>query len=225
MPTLNKKEGSILAVIALALLVAAAVYLAIHYELSWEQVKSSVQEAPAWIFLVSLVLLPPLGLPLSLFLFAVGARFGLVLGATVACAAIVAHHGISLYLSRFVSRFVSTNKKQEGLWQTLEKKTGGNSSKLLFLWGLLPGLPYIVKLYLPLAMGVKHSPYLRWNSAGHALGAILFVSFGNAVFQGVNAGVIIVIVVGIALSIGVKLYRDKLKRDSDEREPATNDAT
>ncbi|MDQ8187397.1 hypothetical protein [Pelagicoccus sp. SDUM812002] len=225
MNTTDKKTRSIMAGAILATIVAVSVYLTFHYDITWEQVKSTVQNAPAWIFLVTLVFLPPLGLPLSIFLFAVGARFGLVLGATVACGAIIAHHLISLYLIRYISGFFSSNQNQKGLWQTLEKKSGGNSSKLLFLWGLLPGLPYVVKLYLPLAMGVKASPYLRWNSAGHVIGAILFVSFGDAIFEGVNPGVVIVIILGIALSIGLKIYRDRLKKNGGKQKATPSEAT
>lgn len=219
--SLSKKTARYLALAgAIGVILAIASYLIIHYDVTWDQVKDMVRNAPGWIFFAALVLLPPLGLPLSLFLFAIGARFGIAVGVLLACLAVFTHHAIALYLSRFISRLFSLDRKQSKLWKTLEQKAQGNSSKLLFLWGLLPGLPYVVKLYLPLAMGVKATPYLCWNSAGHVLGTILFVGFGNAVFEGLSIEIIVIIAVGAVLSIGLKLYRNSLKQEA-----ATNDAT
>ncbi|MBC2608060.1 hypothetical protein [Pelagicoccus albus] len=224
MPKPTKTRIAFSAAIFVALAIVAW-RLVVTYDITWDEFKDAVQNAPAWIFLLTLVFLPPLGLPLSIFLFAVGARFGLGVAASVACLAIVAHHVIALGLSNTVSRFVSTSQQQEGLWQKLEEKAGGNSSKLLFLWGLLPGLPYVVKMYLPLAMGVKASPYLKWNSSGHALGAILFVGFGNAVFDGVGVGAIIIIGLGIILSVAIKLYKHRLKKSEQGQGLPSPDAT
>lgn len=215
MTTSRQKKKIVVATLAVAILALVILYLNQTYDINWQDAKTSIQKAPAWIFLVTLIFLPPFGVPLSLFLFAVGARFGLWNGALIACCAIVGHHAVAIGMSRVFSQFISTNESQTGLWQKLERKAGGNSSKLLFLWGLLPGLPYIVKLYLPLAMGVKASPYLRWNSSGHALGAVLFVAFGNAVFEGLSVGAITVIILGIVLSLGLKIYRDRLKRNNE----------
>lgn len=219
-------KNKILAIAGVIVMVAGLLsYLYYQYDITWEQVKESVQNAPGWIFITTLFLLPPLGLPLSLFLFAVGARFGLWIGALLACGAVVGHHFIAVAISHTFSRFFSVSQSQQKLWQTLEQKTGGNSKKLLFLWGLLPGLPYIVKLYLPLGMGVKNSPYLRWNSAGHAIGAIMFVGFGNAVFGGLSVGVIVIIIAGIALSIGLKIFRDRINKAASKRNTPVADAT
>lgn len=216
----DKSTQIIIAVSTFLAIAALAVFLHYQYGITWKDVKDEVQEAPAWIFTTSLLLLPPLGFPLSIFLFAVGARFGLWVGGALACAAIIGHHFIAFGISNTFTTLSSANDTQKGLWQSLEEKAGGNSSKLLFLWGLLPGLPYIVKLYLPLAMGVKAAPYLWWNSSGHVLGALLFVGFGNAVFGGLSKSVIVVIGIGIAVSVAIKIYRDRLRKSNGAGCPA-----
>lgn len=186
-------------------------FLVYSYEVSWADIRSAVRAAPAWIFILALVLAPPVGMPLSLFLLAIGARFGVPLGTVIACVAVFLHHLLALGLGNTVSRFFSANQNQTQLWEMLEKRAGNNSEKLLFLWGLLPGLPYIVKLYLPLAMGANKKGYLIWNGAGHILGAFLFVGFGSALFEGVSMEAVILIALGVAASVGFRIYRRKTK--------------
>lgn len=189
-------------------------YYYFKYEPTWDEIKSSVQEAPAWIFLTTLVLLPPLGMPLSIFLFAVGARFGIVGGACAACIAIALHHIIALGISIFLSGDEKPSGTQASLWTKLEEKAGGNASKLLLLWGLLPGLPYVVKLYLPLTMGVSKAPYIQWNTLGHLIGAIIFVSVGSALFTGLTLPIIIIVALAVAASIALKVYRRRVSQNA-----------
>lgn len=196
----------------LATAAGLALYYYFRYEPSWEEIKTMVQDAPAWIFFATLALLPPFGMPLSIFLFAVGARFGILGGATAACIAIVVHHLIAAGMSSLITDDSSSSNVQSSIWEKLVRKSGGNSSKLLLLWGLLPGLPYVVKLYLPLTMGVKRLPYIQWNTLGHLIGAVLFVSVGSAIFSGISIPIVIAIAVALIISIALKIYRKRLKQ-------------
>lgn len=210
-PKRSKQIRVLIVATVAAALVGTLAYLYIVQGITWEETKESVRTAPAWIFLLTLIFLPPLGLPLSIFLFAVGARFDILTGSIIACSAIVAHHLITIGLSKIAADFINFGAKGSRIWNALEVKTNGNNNMLLFLWGLSPGLPYVAKLYVPLAMGADYKTYLKWNSAGHAIGAILFVSFGNAIFDGLGATVIVLIALGIALSIAAKLFYNRLK--------------
>lgn len=197
----------------LLLLVACGLYYGIKNPVSLREIQATIENAPGWIFLLALLVLPPLAVPLSIFLVAVGARFDFVYAAIAASLAIVAHHLIAVGISRLFSQQFKVTRGSN-LWKKLEEKTGGNTSKLLFFWGLTPGIPYVVKLYLPLAMGVRAVPFVKWNGSGHLLGGLMFVGLGQALFQGVSGWVIGFIGLGIISSLVFTVYKKRLFKQS-----------
>jgi len=178
--------------------------------LSIDDMRRYVEKAPVWIVVFSLFLLPPLAVPISIFLIATGARFGFVQGVLLASIAIIIHHLIALGISRLLSNPNAKPSRGASLWEKLEAKTSGHSAKLLFLWGITPGLPYSVKLYLPLAMGARPSDYVIWNGLGHVLGALMFIGLGQAIFRESSGFIIIILIAVIMLSIVITLYRKRV---------------
>lgn len=210
--SINKKHVVLTAF--LIALIITGVYLAIRYNLTLDQVRELIEASPLWIFLIALMLLPPLGLPLSIVLVAVGARFGFLYGTLIACAAIFVHHIIAIG----VKKLFNTDKPQPPLnknatfWNKLEDRTGGNTSMLLFLWGVIPGTPYTVKLYLPLAVGAHPVQFIKCSSAGHLIGTVFFVGVGKAMFDGAIEVILAILVLGIILSLGLNLLRNKINK-------------
>ncbi|MDQ8204325.1 VTT domain-containing protein [Pelagicoccus sp. SDUM812003] len=206
----------------LAALVVGVVVYALHKNgYSWKDFETMLRNAPAWIFLLLLVVLPPLGVPLSIFMLAVGARFGYFLGALTACGALVGHHLIAIWLSSAAKGLLGENVQGNRLWKRLERKVGENhGGKLVFLFAFIPGPPYWIKLYLPLAMGVSLRLYLWFSTTAHMIGVFLFVGLGSALLKG-NAllvGVFLLAMVGFYLL--VKWIRERqvgTKRGERER--------
>ncbi len=190
--------------------IGGLLYYAYRHDIGFDEAKDRIQSAPWWIFVAAMIALPPMALPLSIFLVASGARFGLVNGSLIACASIVAHHFIAVGIHGLFSERENRHAKGSHFWQMLERKSGGNTSKLLLLWGLIPGCPYSVKLYLSLSMGARPMQFVRWSSIGHVIGAIAFVAFGKAVFKGPSLAVFIVLGLGIAFSVGIAFYRRRM---------------
>lgn len=216
LPTLSPKRIAI--GIAALCGIGIAWYLIDRYDVSLKDAREAIDQAPAWIFLLTLLVLPPVGFPLSIFLVAAGARFGLVYGSLAAITAIVGHHLIAIGLATFFSSKKASSKRGASLWAKLERKAGSDSWKMLLFWGLIPGPPYSVKLYLPLAMGASRTVFVKWCAAGHLIGTIIFVGLGEAILQGQRSTLIVVVSLAIILSVGLSLFRKKLFH-SEETEP------
>lgn len=177
---------------------------------TWDDLERVLSNAPAWIFILLLLLLPPLGAPLTIFLIAVGARLGFLDGSLLASAAIFAHHLMAVGLSALASKFFGTDGRGMDLWRRLESKVGEDHvGKLVFLFAFVPGPPYIIKLYLPLAMGVSPKLFVWMSTVAHLLGVLLFVGLGGALLAQ-NPKVIVAFVAAlVTFAIVMGIYKRK----------------
>lgn len=175
-----KWRGKVAVAAGAAALMGAAAWIGHANGYTLEKLEADVTQAPLAIFVAALLILPPLGVPLTIILFAIGARMGIFHGSLVGCGAIVVHHFIAAGASVLVKKTGLSEGEGAEIWRHLERKFGDHSNKLLFLFGLIPGPPYVIKLYLPLAMGARRWVFIWYSSTAHLIGAVVFVSLGGA---------------------------------------------
>lgn len=199
--------------------VAVLVYLSLRTGYSWDDFEETLLQAPGWIFIVMLLLLPPLGVPLTIFMLVIGARFGYFNGVAIASAAVFAHHLIAIGLNSVMRRWLGESQRGRELWSRLEGMVGkDHMGKLVFLFALIPGPPYLIKLYLPLAMGVSRKLYFWCSASAHLVGLALFVGLGRALLEG-NGLLISIFALALAiLYVVVLLIRRKQAGDRARRE-------
>ena len=105
------------------------------------------------------------------------------------------------------------------LWSRLEKMVGkDHMGKLIFLFALVPGPPYLIKLYLPLAMGVSRKLFFWCSASAHLVGVALFVGLGRALLEG-NELLISIFVLALAiLFVGLRVIQRKQSGEKEQRE-------
>ena len=197
LPLLRKYRIIIgLAIVALA---AAAVYILIACDL-FHQVTALVNEnTPPELFVGMMVLLPLAGVPLSLFLLFLGAKFGAVMGLLLLEAILPIHMLASYVLAHAVRKplvYYLVNRRNYQIPVVPERK----ALMFSFFFLAFPAFPYAVKLYLLPLAGVKFR-YCFWlNWAVEGILCIPFVLLGKAAMD-LNAEMF-----GITLVIFIILY-------------------
>jgi len=195
-----KHKYKVLIVLAGLLVIAAAVFLLIKYDL-FHQVTAMINEnTPAKLFIPMMVFLPVVGVPLTFFLLLIGIKFGTLNGLLLLEAIIPAHMLIAYLLATGVRHPIESylvNRKNYQIPEVPEDK------EFLFSFFTLtfPVFPYSVKLYLLPLAGVKfrYCFWLNWAIQGTM--CIPFVLLGrsaadlNATMFGVTVMVIIAMLI------------------------------
>lgn len=202
-----------------AALVGGLIYMSLDAGYSWDDLEETLLGVPGWIFIVMLLFLPPVGVPLTVFMLVVGARFGYFMGVGIASAAVFGHHLLAIGLNSVMRRWFGEAARGRDLWSRLEKKVGeDHMGKLIFLFALIPGPPYLIKLYLPLAMGVSRKLYFWCSGSAHLVGVALFVGLGRALLQG-NGLLIFIFILALALLyVVVGIIRRKQTGEAEREE-------
>jgi uncharacterized membrane protein YdjX (TVP38/TMEM64 family) len=171
--------------VASGLFIGIAIGYGIHAfgdQWSREDVVSFGRRVPAWILLPSFLILPLLGLPISLFLLLIGLRFGFWWGLALSTAAMYFHtfaayriaHGL---FRRRVRRWLV--KKQFGL-PTIKVRHQG---WFTVLFAAIHGPPYFVKLYALALTDIPLRIHLLYGAPTYIVFAIPPLAFGNAFAQ------------------------------------------
>lgn len=142
-----------LAAAALVLLIAGVLTFFFASEVEWAEIKRALAALPVVPLLLLMVLLPPLGLSISVVYLVAGARFGPVVGGAVVAGVTAAHlllmHGIARGVMRGpIERLLARRHHH------LPSVPEGENASLATVAALAPGLPYFSRNYLLALAGV-----------------------------------------------------------------------
>jgi uncharacterized membrane protein YdjX (TVP38/TMEM64 family) len=126
--------------IALVMIAALAV---VYQRIDPAEFQARAREWPAPVIIATIVLLPMVGFPVSWLHLVAGLCFGFVWGLVVVLVTTVIHHFAGWALVRVLPRH--TFKRFEP-WE--EKLAGAGHRDATLLGGLIPGMPYVVHLYV-----------------------------------------------------------------------------
>ena len=169
----------VLAAIAGLALIAVAVWALLEFGLL-QQVLSVINEkTPPELFVLLMAFLPLAGVPISLFLFFLGVKFGLVKGLLLLAVLMPFHllaaYGLVITVRRPLVNYL-VNRKNYQIPVVPEDKAFIFS----FLFLTFPVFPYVVKIYmLPLAgVDFRYCFWLNWGVQGTM--CIPFVLLGRS---------------------------------------------
>jgi len=151
-------------------------------EWSREEMVAFGRRVPAWLLLVSFVVMPLFGLPISLFLLLVGLRFGFGWGLALTTVAIYFHNFAAYHIAHGLFRNRVRRwlvKQQFGLPAIKVRHQGWFTA----LFAAVHGPPYFVKLYALALTEVPLRIHLLYGAPTYILFAIPPLAFGNAFAQ------------------------------------------
>jgi uncharacterized membrane protein YdjX (TVP38/TMEM64 family) len=175
---LTRKLKLALGSIALVL-AAAAVYILIRYELFQRTMQLINEGTPTGLFIILMLFLPMVGVPLSLFLFVLGIKFGLVPGLLLLEAVMPVHFLLAFALAHWVRKPIEDFLIQKRGYR-IPKVPPKRVLLFSFLFLTFPAFPYAVKIYgLPLAGApFRYCFWLNWAIQGTL--CIPFVLLGRS---------------------------------------------
>lgn len=169
----------LLAGAALLVLLAATLYLILTFDLFHRVTALVNDKTPPVLFLGLMLALPLAGVPLTLFLLFVGAKFGLFTGILLLeavlplqmAAAFLLAHGVRKPLAAYL-----VNRRQ----YRIPVVPDHHELMFSFFFITFPGFPYAVKLYLLPLAGVKFRYCVWLNWAINGVMCIPFVLLGKS---------------------------------------------
>ncbi|RJP41676.1 MAG: hypothetical protein C4548_09045 [Desulfobacteraceae bacterium] len=198
----------------------AGLYFLFHFDL-YHQVTSVVNErTPAGLFIGLMLVLPMAGVPMSIFLFLLGIKFGigyglLILEIIMPLQLLVAY-GVVRFFRSPVEKYLVVKKGYQ-----IPRIPPDRVLVFSVLFLFIPGLPYAVKIYLlPLAaVPFRYCFWLNWGIQGTL--SIPFVLLGksaadmNAVLFGLTLALCLVLV--LVLKWARKRYGELQKKQQNAR--------
>ena len=200
-PMQNKLLVGIIAAAVVGCLVLAF-YLMIRFNLIQQATEIINKSTPAPLFLLLMLVLPLFGVPLSVFIFVLGVKFGIGYGILLLEIIMPLHILASYLIARTVRQPIKNflvNRKNYHIPEIPENKVAVFS----FLFLAVPVLPYAAKNYiLPLAgVPFRYCMWLNWVIQGTL--SIPFVILGkstadmNLLLFGITLGVLAVLFMGL----------------------------
>ena len=193
------------------LTVVALVLRSLPVEFDREAVIAHGRAMPGGAFLVAFVVLPMLGVPLSLFLVVAGVKYGILWGMVVTTVATGLHNLASYGLTKSwlkgpIERLVERSglsvpeiPKRHHWWFTLA-------------FAGVPSLPYAVKLYLLALTNIRFRHYFWVGWPTYAASSIVYVGLGRAA---VTLSVWWFLLVAAGLLLVVWVVRAWLRRSAE----------
>ncbi|MDP0490523.1 MAG: hypothetical protein Q7Q71_05690 [Verrucomicrobiota bacterium JB023] len=163
-------------------------------ELSADRLIAWGESIPLALFLASFLVLPLLGVPLSVFLILAGMRFGLLPGFLISAGCIFFHNVVALSLTRsaFRGRLISWLEERGRAIPDFDRE---RQVYLTALFALVAGPPYALKLYLLALTNVSTKVYLWVGGVCHSLLAVVPLLAGTAATE-INPLMLFVVLTG-----------------------------
>ncbi len=173
----TRKQKTLLVVLALVALAGIA-YFAFKSSIIRDTVILINARTPTPLFLLLMVILPVFGFPLSVFLVALGIKFGLATSLLIMFAIMPLHLGMSYGLARIAGNIIQRilAKKDYQIPQIPPHR----HLRFCFLVAAIPVAPYAVKNYLLPLAGIPFWIYLGMNWVCQGLLAVPAVVLGNS---------------------------------------------
>ncbi|WP_157493359.1 TVP38/TMEM64 family protein [Desulfonatronovibrio magnus] len=146
MNTPRQKILSIALLLVSAVIIALLAYLSIEHNYFQKIISFIDKDMPPVLFVVSMIILPVTGFPVTVFLIMGGIKFGIINGLLLWFLTLPIHALIGFYLARLLRKPLRMLSEMMGysVPQLPEKKTAWFS----FLFLAIPGIPYAGKNYL-----------------------------------------------------------------------------
>lgn len=202
-----------LTLVGIALLVAA-VLLARGYDFKdlFNQALAFVRQAGPVTFFAAQAILPAFGAPQTAFSLSAGSLFGAELGMTavvlLSFLALTANMALSYWMACYLLRPVCERLILRLGYKPPEVKSG-ESTDLIVLLRVTPGLPFPVQNYL---LGLGRVPFGKFLLVSCLISGSLntaFVLFGDALLQGKGRIAMTSLLAIMALSVGAHLLRKR----------------
>jgi uncharacterized membrane protein YdjX (TVP38/TMEM64 family) len=163
-----------------------------------------------WVYFAAMALLPCFGMPLLAFSLTAGPVFGPSLGMPVVVIAGLSASTVNILLTYWLARyalrpFLDRMMKRWG--HRLPKVEGGDTTDLIILVRVTPGIPFFVQNYVlgladaPLGKYLVISCAVNWS---YTTGLLLF---GDALLQGKGKIILIAISVLVVAAVATHLLR------------------
>ena len=181
MNTSQRRIPVIATAVIAAGIIALLAFLAIEHSF-FQQVISFIDEdmAPS-LFIISMIILPVVGFPVSIFLIMGGVKFGIFYAILLWLLILPLHALIGYYLARLLRKPLKTvsNKMGYNVPELPEKNRGIFS----FLFFAIPGIPYSGKNYLLALAGAPFSYCVIMNVTVQFPQGIPFVILGRSAME------------------------------------------
>ncbi|MFP3983744.1 MAG: TVP38/TMEM64 family protein [Desulfurivibrionaceae bacterium] len=180
------------------------------------------------LFIFLMALMPIIGFPLSVFLILAGIKFGMVWGSLLTALTMIIHLTVSYLLahSLFKPYLDRMLKNYRGHLRYFREKV---SISHLFLFVVIPGLPYAVKNYTLSLSGLTFQAYFALGWTVQMVMALPLVILGSyAIRMNLTLALLILVFLMLLYLILNRLYRRlgaDLKPSSPEEEGENNDET
>jgi uncharacterized membrane protein YdjX (TVP38/TMEM64 family) len=154
-------------------------FLAIGLAISWRridlaEVHARAQELPGWTVAAAVTLLPLAGVPVAMLHIAAGVRFGFTQGLIVVTVATVIQHAVGYGLVKLAPKVFA---KRFAHWR--QRFPRGAHGPMTIFAATMPGLPYLVPIYLLPMIGVPLRTLLLIGAPLHIVRAIVSIVGGD----------------------------------------------
>lgn len=185
-----------------------------------ENLHRTIAGLDAWLVVIALVVLPLVGVPVSVMHAVTGARFGLVLGFFLVAGSILVQLALSRGLVRVAARWRRAARRIESVRRKLPP--AAHPTLALFVL-LLPGAPFWAQNYTLAVAGVPRRIYFGFSLPFHVARSVIGVVFGgwSANLTPGRCAVVALYAVGItvACSLAFRRLRSRLR----DQPPAAGD--
>jgi uncharacterized membrane protein YdjX (TVP38/TMEM64 family) len=167
--------------VLVALLAAAAFIVSDHEPAVMLREYLATRSHPG-IFIVLMLVLPVLGVPISIFLVLVGIRFGVVGGVLLSAGIMFCHMALTYYLVHtFLRKWIVALLLAHDV--AIPRLASPKNRRLAFVFMLIPGLPYAVKNNLLALSEMPFGPYMAINWTAQFGLSIPFIILGGVVME------------------------------------------
>jgi uncharacterized membrane protein YdjX (TVP38/TMEM64 family) len=167
---------------AVIIMVTTAVYIFHYYDPSLILTEYLSRRIHPGIFISLMLILPLLGVPLSIFLVLVGIKFGIVPGLLLSAVIMLCHMALTYYLVHsFLRNWITTLLKPYKV--SIPKLRNDRNRWHAFVFMLIPGLPYVAKNNLLALAEMPFVPYMAINWTAQFGLSIPFIILGSAIME------------------------------------------
>ena len=181
----------------------------------FEQGLDAVRQSGPLVFFGAMAFLPAIGVPVMTFLLPVGAIFGPTLGMPLvifySLIALAVNFSISFLLARYFLQSTVRRLLNRFGYQ-LPSLAGTQSTQLLVIVRVTPGIPFCIQNYLLGLTSVRFGSYFAISSLISWSFAVAYILFGEALIHGKGKVAILAVSLGIVAVISTRLARSYYAR-------------
>lgn len=205
----------------LTLFVIAALILAFTFlsDRQFDEILEALKELGILPFYIGIVIFPIFGAPITPFYLLAAAAFPLWQNIVFLAVSLFVHFLLAYYFATHLFRKTIQNLIAKSRFN-LPTVKDNNHVQVAILVRLAPGLAVALKTYILGALGIRFSVFITVSWITTFLFSLFVLILGHNAMEGNWTGFIILAVVLVVLSIGVRLYFKKLQqRNSEAPEP------